>query len=294
MSDSAAVDAAKGPSKKELNKLARKNKPAAPSTDNARFTVLFCKGASPDLCRAVELHLCETGSVKYVINKAATEPHVPLMKSVAESDSWSISGDENIARYLVRSSANAGLYGHGDAVLASQIDQWMSVYDRSMCCASVRDSLVTLVDTHMNDKTFFVGAELTLADMAILIALRKINFTANFETVPHASRWFEMATSSIATWVPIPVSVMAPPAGAAAEKKEKKTTATKDKAVEEDETAGDKGSCPPLEGAVEGQVCTRFPPEPSGYLHIGKFNFHHSHRYTSISIFKQNYIFCTV
>lgn len=282
MADSAATDATKGPSKKQLNKLARQNKPAGSNENNAKYSVLFCKGASPDLTRAVELHLGEAGVVKYFINKGV-DAHLPLMKSLADGDAWSVSGDENVARYLVRVStaANAAsLYGSGDAVKTSQIDQWLSVYDRSMCCASVRDTLVALVNTHVAERTFFVGSELTLADIAIWTALRRQNFTPAFETAPHTSRWFEFVTSSIAPWSAIPVSVPVPPAGsdAAAAKKgaapPKAAAATESSAAAaaDADEAGALGGCPPLEGAVEGQVCTRFPPEPSGYLHIGKLS----------------------
>ena len=211
MADSAAPDAAKGPSKKELNKLARKNKSTTPKEDNAKFNILFTKSASPELTRAVELYLGDSGSIKYLINKGA-DAHLPLLKSIVETDAWSVSGDENIARYIVRTSTEASaqaLYANNDPIGASQVDQWLSVFDRAQCSTSVRDSLVTLINTHVADKTFLVGSALTLADLAIWTAFKKIAFVPAFDAVPHASRWFENIAASV-PWSAIPVSFVAP------------------------------------------------------------------------------------
>jgi hypothetical protein len=301
MSD-AQADAAKGPSKKELNKLARKEgkkNNAGPKEDNAKYSILFSKSCSPDLTRAVEIYLGELGVVKYFINKNAAEgAHLPVLKSIETSDATpgSIQGDANCARFLAQSTSGGALCGGSDAWAANQINGWVDQFQLSMYSASTKAALVTLLNAHLADCTYLVGSTLTLADLAVWTALRKNAFVVAFDAVPHVSRWFELISSSLA-YTPAPVSVAAPAAasaaaagsasastssgagkkaagkGAAASAKETPGAAAAGEGEGEGEEAGALGGCPPLVDAVEGQVCTRFPPEPSGYLHIGRFLF---------------------
>lgn len=317
-SSSSAVT--KAPSKKELNKLARKEgkkktEGGLPSqqttaTDSsaaagdssaaaALFAVTFCKTAAPELTRAVELYLGNQSLLKYLVNKSSSDSsiqsaHLPVMthleQATVTSERGSISGDVNIARYLVRhqvaqshSSAFAGLYGGDDPWLASQVDQWLDLYLLvSSNAPNIKQTLLTVLNSHLSDKTFLVGSSLTLADISLWCALKKSGFASSSSSkpenckltgLPHACRWFDLLTGLMPAPTPIPVSYQPAnkpaAAAAAASKGSSPSSSAAERATEEAGSGQVLGACPPLEGAVEGQVCTRFPPEPSGYLHLG-------------------------
>lgn len=262
------VDVSKGPSKKELSKLAKKEKKSAPkdAVSNTSLVVQFCKSAQPELTRVLEL--VSGGSfTKYSIDK--TGNNLPFLINSAAINNGSISGDANVARYLMRSAPElAHMYANNDSFLASQIDQWLDVFTFS-ATNGVASELVSVLDSHLSDKTYLVGDALSAADLAIVLALKKANFASSPATV-NVSRWLDLVAPSVTypvvipiTFVPNVTNATASTSAASGKSKEKKPAAEVESAIE------DGATCPALVDAVDGQVCTRFPPEPSGYLHIG-------------------------
>ena len=168
----------------------------------------------------------------------------------------SISGDASISKYLVRTSGDkvVGLYDQSNAWNCSQVDQWLQLYDRAVGVNGDPISLLRVLESHLGDKTFVVGNALTLADVAMILLARKKR--GALQSRAAIDRWFALVNPQL------------PAASAVPKKGAKVVSATSNSTVEE-ASAESQGGCPPLEDAIEGAVCTRFPPEPSGYLHIG-------------------------
>lgn len=122
------------------------------------------------------------------------------------------------------------------------------------------------LNTHLQMRTYFVGYSFTEADHSIYAGLVSSSLWSTFKRVkyPHLVRWYSFADQDVEfkkTVAPLITS-----AAPAALGKEKRST------------------LPDLPGASMGTVVTRFPPEPSGYLHIGHckaalINFNYAKKY---------------
>eukprot|EP01039_Chlorochromonas_danica_P002859 gene2859-3123_t len=254
----------KGPSKKELNKLARKEKKSQPTSAEAvsdgpvEFTVHVPRGAGPkpDVTRAVELLLgSKAPKIRYVIATATTQA-LPHMTSELAENAGAVSGDVNIAKFLLRKTSSV-LYDQQNAWIVSQVDQWLEVYSYTTLSTSYLSTLPDLLESFLATKSFLAGHLLTLADIAVYLAIKRLDKSVVLGV--NLQRWVDVVASHLPALTPAPVTFV--PA-----KKEKAPVVEKKEEVEKEEEGG---TCPALENAVEGQVCTRFPPEPSGYLHIG-------------------------
>lgn len=171
-----------------------------------------------------------------------------------------INGDAAIARYLAREVPDSGLFGF-DALSTTEIDSWI---DYALTC-SISD-VVPFLNDHLAHRTFIIGYGITLADVALW---KRLVGLSSLDTHVHVYRWMTYLSS------------LQPLASTEAkikdllvlleeqQQQQQQTRQKKNKPVFQSQKGKIAGSCPALPNAVMGQVKTRFPPEPSGYLHIG-------------------------
>ncbi|CAK5277313.1 unnamed protein product [Mycena citricolor] len=122
--------------------------------------------------------------------------------------------------------------------------------------SAVADLLTALnsIDDHLTYRTFLIGHEITTADWLLWGSIKgssKISGLLKNSNHPHLARWLSHLESLDTTQTAAALLVAA--------------KATKARANTKTAASFALG----LVGAVDGQVVTRFPPEPSGYLHIG-------------------------
>uniref|UniRef100_A0A8C7K7H3 Bifunctional glutamate/proline--tRNA ligase n=1 Tax=Oncorhynchus kisutch TaxID=8019 RepID=A0A8C7K7H3_ONCKI len=166
------------------------------------------------------------------------------------SESVQFSDVNSITRYLARVTPTLSLYG-SNMLEQTEVDHWMEFSTRRVCGQSGLATALGELDMALALRTFLVGHSLTLADLCVWAALKGSNEWQSIQkqvgVFSHVARWF----SFLGSQVPF--------------------TAVSNKYAnsKEQEKKQDLGKFVELPGAEMGKVVVRFPPEASGYLHIG-------------------------
>ncbi|XP_047138951.1 bifunctional glutamate/proline--tRNA ligase isoform X1 [Hydra vulgaris] len=174
----------------------------------------------------------------------------------------SIEGDTSVAKYLARLYPNENLYG-SSVLEKSQVDSWIDfshLYLRSP--EGINDPLNEL-NKCLEPATHLVGHSFTLADFAVWASLKgNSTWESMFKKrYLHVLRWFEYCSNQ-KIFKFVMDNKTKNPTSIENVKDVKKATGLKT-------TMEEGGKFFDLPGAEKGKVVVRFPPEASGYLHIG-------------------------
>ena len=181
-----------------------------------------------------------------------------------------VTGDFAMARYIVRRArpqdSHDLLGGESSAHQQAVVDSWVD-YAQSLSQLPEEQRVagigMTLEHALQNRTYVAVGSSMTMADICLFAGLGfpaqvadKAAVSAKLSEYAAAKRWLDMMASSpaIQEAAQLAVGIV------------NNTEAVFDVGVTLEPLADGMNL---LEGATPGRVVTRFPPEPSGYLHIG-------------------------
>lgn len=170
----------------------------------------------------------------------------------------------SICRYLARLSPQTNLYGR-TLLEKTEVDHWLSYSIGPMASMSEFPNVLAYLDKVLGPVTYIAGSTVTLADIVLWSTLRANNLWVmiqNDERVaPNLRRWYKFLDGQ----PEFKAAVKCLPA-------ESVVSATAGEIGNNQQLAAvnkDQGKFVELPGAEMGKVVVRFPPEASGFLHIG-------------------------
>ncbi|KAH8337466.1 hypothetical protein KR059_010928 [Drosophila kikkawai] len=167
--------------------------------------------------------------------------------------------NNDVLRALARSAPDYKLYGE-TAIERTQIDHWLSF---SLTCEDDISWALSFLDKSIAPVTYLVANKLTIADFALFNEMHsRYEFLASKGIPQHVQRWYDLITAQ-----PLIQKVLQSlPEGA---RVKRSPQASKEQTPAKSGERKQEGKFVELPGAEMGKVVVRFPPEASGYLHIG-------------------------
>ncbi|XP_068646136.1 glutamate--tRNA ligase, cytoplasmic [Aristolochia californica] len=194
-----------------------------------------------------------------------------------------LQGTNVLLRYVARKAAFPNIYGE-DLVQSAQIDELLD-YAPIFLSGSEFEDACRHVDEYLSLRTFLVGNNLTIADITIWSNLagtgQRWESLRKSKKYKNLVRWFNSIASEYAgllndlTSTYVGKRGLGKPISSKSKEGEQNNQSSKPKDVPlvNGESNVKEKSAGVIEldlpGAKMGEVCLRFAPEPSGYLHIG-------------------------
>ncbi|EAL63699.1 glutamate-tRNA ligase [Dictyostelium discoideum AX4] len=185
----------------------------------------------------------------------------------------SLKGSYVIAKYLARTTPSLSLYGE-NALSASKIDEFIDKFAHLK--SEKFNEFLKEMNEYLTLRAFLIGFNLTLADIVLFARIKMVKeiqeeINKLGKTIPHLNRWYGYL-SQLESFVEADNAFNGKKETKASGKAGAEgTAATTEKVAPQKGAMGWVGNFEALNlpGLVEGKVVTRFPPEPSGYMHIG-------------------------
>lgn len=257
-------------------KMKKQSKKSKKKTKVSRQNVGMCawvEGFTPQVTAVV----AEFANVNVSMSKVEFKPRESGNQEARflGQNGDSVFGDYAIARYLIRTfAAKSGLLG-ANALESSQVDQWIDfVNSRSSSNLSIALAAVNL---HLKTRNFLVSGSVTLADIVMWASISSLEDNSFLQSeYADVSRWFDAVSSIRQFKISIGKLRSSLNAARANLKKAAREEKTREALLKDSKTGAKSvgkmsmGAMPDLEGVTDPtKVVTRFPPEPSGYMHIG-------------------------